>query len=132
MTDGKLYYIPLDTRLIGTLEYVTDSYITGIPEEDMKKGEKKILRYIRSYNSGKVTEVDLRTLETKTYTLGPQSEISALFGVFGDQLLVGTKTTDLDRVSQIGKGGFESYDIDTGAGFFFDNPYCEYGTVTTK
>ena len=132
VTDGKLYYIPLDTRLIGTLEYVTDSYITGIPEEDMKKGEKKILRYIRSYNSGKVTEVDLRTLQTKTYTLGPKAEISALFGVFGDQLLVGTKTTDLDRVSQIGKGGFESYDIDTGAGFFFDNPYCEYGTVTTK
>ena len=132
VTDGKLYYIPLDTRLIGTLEYVTDSYITGIPEEDMKKGEKKILRYIRSYNSGKVTEVDLRTLQTKTYTLGPKAEISALFGVFGDQLVVGTKTTDLDRVSQIGKGGFESYDIDTGAGFFFDNPYCEYGTVTTK
>ena len=43
-----------------------------------------------------------------------------------------SQTTDLDRVSQIGKGGFESYDIDTGAGFFFDNPYCEYGTVTTK
>ena len=39
---------------------------------------------------------------------------------------------DLDTIYQIGKGGFESYDIDTGAGFFFDNPYCEYGTVTTK
>ena len=130
--DGKLYYIPFDTKSVGTLEYVTDNYITGIPEEDMKKGEKKILRYIRSYNGGKVVEVDLHTLETKTHEVGPKAEISSLFGVFGDQLLVGTKTTDLDRVSQIGKGGFESYDIDTGAGFFSDNPFCEYGTVSLK
>ena len=36
------------------------------------------------------------------------------------------------KVGENGKGGFESYDIDTGSGFFFDNPYCEYGTVTTK
>ena len=67
----------------------------------MKKGTQKVLQYIRSYNSGKIKEIDLETLEMKTYTIGEQMETLALYGVFEDKLLIGTKTIDIDTILDI-------------------------------
>ena len=101
ISEGKLYYIPLHMKPIGTISYEIPRYFTGKPEEDMKKGARKVLQYIRSYNSGKIKEIDLETLEMKTYTIGEQIETLALYGIFEDKLLIGTKTTDIDTILKI-------------------------------
>lgn len=108
--NGKLYCIPRDDKLVGTIEWLDKNSIIGIPEEDAKKDKSKLcLCYIWSVNGGRIWEIDLETLAKKEITLDEYADVHAIYYATEDHVILHIKSTDLEVISENFGGSYTTW-----------------------